>query len=244
MKKINVLVLVIALGAVAFSGCEQNNIMSYQQEYTAVNFLADSTTYSFLGNSEDQYVQEIPLRINGDSSSTDRSFNVEVVDDSLTTAEASDYKIGESTIPAGQFEGILPVTLYKTDKLSQMTISLHLRITPSADFEEARIEDRDFVLRWTNKVVLPPWTFYRVFFTSSSSTTAYQLIVQVTGLTELGFPEIREYGQNGLIALGRQFGDYVKQYNLDHPDDPLIHEDGPAKGELIEPIYYTQSKFD
>lgn len=244
MRKINALLVVVALGGLIFSGCEQNDIMSYQKEYTAVNFISDSTTYSFLGNPDDQYTQQINLRINGDSTNTDRSFNVEVVNDSLTTAEPGDYEIGEGVIPAGQFEGILPVTLFNSEKLSDMTASLHLRIISSADFQVGRVEDRDFVLAWTDKVVLPPWNLYRFFFTSAPSTTAYEIIVEVTGLTELGFAELRGIGQNGLIAMGRQFGDYVKQYNLDHPDNPLIHEDGPSEGEPIEPIYYTQSQFD
>lgn len=244
MKKINVLVIVMTLGALIFSGCEQNEIMSYQEDYSAVNFTSDSTTYSFLENTDDEYIQKIPVRIVGDSAAQDRPFKVEVINDSLTTAEPDDYEIMDGIIEAGKFEDTLSVRLFNSEKLSEEKVSLHLRIVNSEDFKPGAVEDNTYLLTWTDRIVVPDWTWYRFFFCTNSSTTAYRVFVESTGRTSFTSDDYRGLGQYAAIALGRQFGDYIKQYNEDHPENPLIHEDGPAEGELIEPLYYTQSKFD
>jgi hypothetical protein len=114
----------------------------------------------------------------------------------------------------------------------------------SADFEVGTVEANQFVLKWTDQVIVPAWTFYRFFFTSQPSTAAYRAIVESTGITQFTIQDYLAVGPAGAEALGRVFGDYVKEHNLQNPDNPLRHDDGPLEGELIEPIYYTQSKYD
>ncbi|SHF30336.1 protein of unknown function [Fodinibius roseus] len=244
-KKELVICGVVLLGAAVFSGCEQEEIMSYDEEYTALNFTADSTTYSFLDNPEDEYVQEITLQVMGDSTGHDRPITLEIIEDSLTTAGSSDYDMMEGVVPAGQFTGVQSIRLYNSEKLDSSRVSLHFRVEDSGDFKPGNAESDDFLLTWTNEVVLPEWRWYSYFFCTEPSSTAYRIIVELTGFTELTRRDVYfDVGVSGMRALGREFGDYIKQYNQEHPDDPLRHEDGPREGELIEPIYYTQSEYD
>lgn len=245
MKLNKILLGLFALvGVLLTLGCEQEGLTSFDTDFSAINFSADSTSYSFLGNSEDEYVEEVEVMILGTSSDRDRTFNVEVVNDELTTAEESDYEIVGGLVEAGSFSGILRIRLFKSEKLADETVSLHLKLVDSDDFEVGTVEANQFVLKWTDQVIVPAWTFYRFFFTSQPSTAAYRAIVESTGITQFTIQDYLAVGPAGAEALGRVFGDYVKEHNLQNPDNPLRHDDGPLEGELIEPIYYTQSKYD
>ena len=238
MNKLIVTVLAVALAGLLFvGGCEQTNVSSFDEDsFAAVNFQTDSLSYSFLENSEDSYVQEVPTQLMGDTVSADREFSVEVINDSFTTAEPGDYEIQGGVIPAGSFSGTLSIELYNSEKLKDTTISLHLRLTDTGDLDAGNEETNDFVMHWTDKVVVPSWTFYRFFFSPNPSTTAYRAIVESTGVTRFNLQDYLEVGPTGAEALGREFADYVEEYNATH-EEPLTHEDGPAEGQPVQPIY-------
>lgn len=231
-------VLTAALAGFLFvNGCEQTNVSSFDPEsFAAVNFQTDSLSYSFLENSGDSYEQEVPVQLMGDSTNADREFSVEVINDSLTTAEPSDYEIQGGVIPAGSFEGTLTITLYNSEKLKDSEVSLHLRIIDSEILEAGNEESNDFVMYWTDKVIVPSWTFYSFFFCPNPSTTAYRAIVESTGVTKFDLQDYLEIGSTGAEALGREFANYVEEYNATH-EEPLTHEDGPAEGQPVQPIY-------
>lgn len=231
-----------------FIACEKDDIMRFDTQ-TGINFMqinkAFSVQYSFIVNPEASYIQEIPVAIAGDSSAADRIFQVEVVKDSLTTASPDQYVILEGRVEAGKFEGVLPVQLNKSEALDNETVSLKLRLVPSEDFILGNIESRTFVVRWTNQVIVPTWSvYYRTYFTSVGSTAAFRIFIETTGMTQFLASDYAALGVAGVEALATKFGDYIKQWNLDHPEDILVHDDGAAKGEPIEPIYYTHSKYD
>lgn len=237
-------VFFVLAGLLLATGCDQQGLTSYDTQFSGINFSADSTSYSFLGNAEDSHIEEIDVMIVGTSADRDRSFNVEVIQDELTTAGESDYEILGGIVEAGSFSGVLRIRLYNSEKLEEETVSLHLQLTDSEDFEIGVAEANRFVLKWTDQVIIPDWTYFRFFFTAQPSSAAYRAIVESTGLTEFSLQDYLAVGPDGAEALGRVFGDYVKEYNLQNPDNPMRHDDGPLEGELIEPIHYTQSIYD
>jgi hypothetical protein len=248
MRTIQFCSLGILLVTFSFLSCTKQEIPTFDAA-AAVNFgkidNANSVTYSFMANPEDDYIQEIPVVIMGDTANYDRSFEVQVVNDSNTTASPAQYKILGGVVKAGEITGTLSVQLFKSPELDNSTVSLKLKLVNSEDFKAGNVETSDFIIRWTNKVVVPSWSYFRYFFTSVASTAAYRLIVQTTGLTTL---TARQYsvdiGAAGVQALATKFGDYVKQWNKDHPNDKLKHDDGTKAGEDIVPLYYTHSKYD
>lgn len=240
----NIFGIIALAGVMLVIGCEQQGLTSFDTDYTGINFPSDSTNYSFLGNSEGEHIKEIEVMILGTSSDMDRTFNVEVINDELTTADESEYEIIEGVVDAGSFSGVLRVRLFNSERLSEETASIHLRLTDSDHFKTGTVEANSFVLKWTDQVIIPAWTFYRFFFTAQPSTAAYRAIVESTGVTQFTLQDYLAVGPAGAEAIGRVFGDYVKEHNLQNPDNPLRHDDGPLAGELIEPIYYTQSKYD
>lgn len=241
---------VIIITVIGLQACEKDELTSFEAA-PAVNFSSVDIydpvyeeEYSFLTNPEEEHIHEIQVQIMGDASDQDREFNVEVINDSLTTATEDQYEILEGVVPAGEFTGTLYIKLFKSPELDNETVSLHLKLVDSPDFQSGNVESDEFVIAWTNKVVIPDWRWYRFFFVRVPSTAAYRAIVESTGLVELPTSAYFQLGQAGATALGTQFGDYVKEYNLQNPDNPLRHDDGVNAGELIEPLYYTRSKYD
>lgn len=225
------------------TSCAEEEIMPFAAA-PAVNFGTEKMEYSFLGNAEGEYVQEVEVAIIGNAADHDREFNVEVVNDSLTTATPDQYQVLGGVVEAGQYAGKLRVKLLNSAQLDTAIVSLHLRLAASNDFRKGNLEAEEVTLYWTNKVIVPSWTYYRYFFTAKASTAAYRAIVESTGATTFTLNDYRALGPTGAQALGTKFGDYVKQWNLDHPDNPLRHDDGDLAGEKIVPIYYTHSKYD
>lgn len=226
-----------------FISCDEEDIISFEA-LPAVNFVNESKTYSFLGNLDGEALQEIEIQIIGDVSDQDRYFEVEIIQDEETNAEQEQYEIAQGVVKAGEFTGILPVTVFNSQELDSTTVSLHLRMVESEDFKPGNIETRTFILSWTNQVVVPNWQWYSYFFTRLPSSEAYRAVVESTGLLQFEQSDYVAIGPIGAEALGVQFGDYVKQHNLENPGNPLRHDNGDLAGEEIVPLYYTRSKYD
>lgn len=247
MKQIKIY-LSFLLVLVIFSGCQKEEITSFQAP-GAVNFdrMANlyNVQYSFLTNPANEYLQEIPVQIIGNPVDQDRTFKVEVVRDSLTTATDDQFEIVGGTVKAGEFNGKLTIRLLKSPVLDNSMVSLKLKLVDSEDFKAGNVEAREFVVSWTNKVIVPVWNVYlRLFITPKGSTAAFRLFMQISGLTQFLAKDYVALGAAGTEALGTRYGDYIMQWNKDNPDNIMRHDDGPAAGQPIVPVYYTRSKFD
>ncbi|TRZ45187.1 DUF4843 domain-containing protein [Robertkochia solimangrovi] len=242
-------ILSILIAVLLMISCERDEIGSFEAD-AAINFVVnnDSRTYasgySFLGNESSEYEAEIPVRIIGDSASYDRYFNVTVIEDSLTTATSSQYEILQGIVPSGAFLGKLHLKVLNSTVLDSTEVAVHLQISNSDDFTVGNTEQVDYVFTWTNKVLVPAWTYYRYFFCRHPSSNAYRAFVISTGMTSFTINDYRALGPTGAQVKGTEFGDYIKQYNLEHPGEPMLHDDGPNAGEEIVPIYYTHELYD
>lgn len=241
MKNHRLIYLAVLIISLFFGSCEPEEIMSYQAE-PAVNFTQTTQTYSFLGNSEGVQAIEIPVRIMGNAVDHDRTFNVEVIEES--NVPAGSYEIVGGVVEAGEFTGNLIVNVYNSSGLADSEASILFQLSSSDDFIPGNINTQQYRLNWTDRVVVPAWTYYRFFFTSVPSPAAYRAIVESTGLTSFTLNDYRAIGPVGAQALGTQFGNYVKQWNLDNPDNPLLHDAGPQEGQPIVPLYYSRSLYD
>lgn len=224
-------------------GCTKDEPAAFEAK-AAVNFIGKSVEYTFMSNPQNEYIQEVPVRIIGDTTSYDRYFKAVVIKDTSTTAADGQYEVLRGVVKRGQFTGVLPLKLRNAPALSTSRIAVKLQLSDTTDFQAGNVESNQFVVGWTNKVVVPSWTYYRYFFTSVASTAAYRLIVQTTGLTTLTASQYVQLGQVGAEALGTRFGDYVKQWNKEHPGDPLKHDDGTQAGKEIVPLYYSREKYN
>lgn len=243
MFKYSIIALLLVL---LVSSCTKKDILAFSAS-PAVNFIDTNEVayeYSFLGNPSQEYIYELPVRIIGNSSEADRKFTAEAVKDTTTTAPDNLYEIIGGYVKAGEYRGFLQIRLRNSPILASTKVSLKVKLTTGADFVAGNADKSTFIVRWTEQLVVPSWSFFRYYFTTAGSTKAYKLIVQTTGLKTLTNPEHRALGATAVQAMGTAFGDYVKQWNLDHPNDHLKHDDGTLAGQEITPIYYTRSKYD
>jgi hypothetical protein len=243
----------VFIAALSSWGCEKETLKTYEGE-SAINFdiisgaglvSGYSTDYTFLVNPNPEHILEINTSVMGLAADEDRFFNVEVVSDSNTTAKPSDYEIIEGIVPAGEFKGKLRIKLKKTDELLTKTLSLRVRLVDSEDFKVGNPESRYFTINWTNRATPPAINVYvRTFIITAWSTKAYSIFTQTTGRLNILAADYGSLGEAGVIALGTKFGDYIKQWNLDNPNDILKHDDGTLVGQEIKPVNYTRSKYD
>lgn len=244
MKKIKYLLnITLALMLLIVVACEEEQITSFE-DYSAVNFVTKSVEYSFLGNVEGEFIQEANVRIMGNAKDYDRLFKVEVINDSLTTASTNQFEIIDGIVYSGEFTGALRVKVLNSAALDSTKVSIHLKIVDTEDFNKGNLETNELVITWSNKIVVPVWSYFKYFFSSTSSTSCYRAIVEATGYTKFTSTEYGAVGGDGAIAIGTAFGNYVKQWNLDHPNNHLKHDDGTKAGEDIIPLYYTKSLYD
>ncbi|ALJ06495.1 hypothetical protein APS56_15730 [Pseudalgibacter alginicilyticus] len=215
--------------------CEKDNIDSFSAE-PAINFVNDSLQYSFIQEVADEYILEVPVAIIGSTADYDRYFEVEVLDDEETTATTDLYEIIEGKVPAGEYTGNLYVKLKKDPVLDDTSVSLHLSSIASDDFTIGNTDTNTTKIIWTNKIVIPAWTYFRYFFTRYPSSAAYRVFLATTGLTTFSITDYQEVGAVGAQALGQAFGDYLRQYEIDN-GTPLLHDDGDNVGQEIIPIY-------
>ena len=232
------------------SACKKDEVGSFMAE-PAVNFLVTpakptyAIEYSFAVNTQPEYVQEIEVIVIGNATPYDRVFKAVAVKDGTTTAKDTQYEILEGKIKAGEYIGKLPVKLKNSSELNTSKVVLKLRLIESADFKVGNKESTEYTVGWTNQILVPTvYTYYNIFFTTKS-TSSYRLILQLTGLlTFTASNYVAAGGEPNAVALGTKFGDYVKQWNLDHPNDHLKHDDGTKAGQDIVPLYYTKSKYN
>lgn len=243
MRKLNCILYLALVVNLLLASCKKDEIPSYKG-VPSINFVGTTFNYSFLGNAQNEYVAEIDVNIMGDAADHDRHFNAVAVIDSVTTAKPNQYQIIGGLVKAGAYKGKLSVKVFNSTELNTAKVDLKLKLSDSEDFKAGNIETNQFVVGWTNQIIVPAWTYYRYFFTTAGSENAYRIIVQTTGLKTLTVAEYRALGQVAAETLGTAFGDYVKQWNKDHPNDRLKHDSGTLKGQDIVPLYYTHSKFD
>ena len=233
----------------ALSGCQKDEIIIFDNNNNAgLSFIDKNEDYSFLKNTTGEHIFEIGVSLVGDVVDYDREVSLVVVDDTTTTAPSDLFEIQKGVVKAGEFEGTVPVKVLNHELLTDSIVYLSLTIEQNEHFSFTIKEKDSFKLGWTDKVIVPPSNaYFRAIFCNVNpiSTSCYRVFVEVTGLTVFGAKEYsRTYGDTGSQALGNQFGDYIKQWNLDNPDNPLLHDDGPNAGEPIIPRYYTRSIYD
>ncbi len=238
MKLILNYIFCIALFLVS---CKKSEPLSFSAS-PAVNFINQTSVYTFLGNSTGEKVHEIAVRIIGHAAGQDRPFTAEVVTDQ-TDAPANLYEVLGGEVKAGDFEGVLKVKLKNAPALSTGEVKLALRIKGTGELGSGNVESQVHTVTWSDKVVIPSWTYYRIFFTQTPSSRAYKLIVEQTGLTTFPAAVYSGLQQHGAEALGVKFGNYIKQWNIDHPNDILIHDDGAAVGQPIVPKYWDKNLY-
>lgn len=235
-KNIKYLISLVLL-SVVFS-CEQEEIMLYEQR-AGVYFSSTTMSYSFLDAPETEVTVNIGVSITGDSVAYDREFQAIVVDDTLTTASSSMYKVLSGVIKAGEFSGSLPVELYYDAAMDDRTFTVELELIASEEFPEVELNSYNAVVSMSNTIIQPAnWSWLKWYF-GTYSTNWWIFIRETTGMSELPYYPTQSDTEtwwmdvNTLKAYQGQVRYALAEYNAANPDNPLTHEDGDSVGQAV-----------
>ena len=241
MKNIKLLCLLL-LGSL--SSCDKSDIMLYEQR-AGVYFSTRTFTHSFTSNlPKDTAIVRLPVDITGLPADYDREFFVARPDvDFYTTAEDDQYKIGKGIVKAGEGKGFVELELYQDSRLRDSTYVLYLDIQRSPDFPEIRLNRYSMGVYFSAQLIKPDnWKYLEL---GDYSTAWWRFILDVTGGNTLRYwiggpdnpvnpdPEYWNMTDAELEIWRNEIREALDDYNLKHAGNPLVHDDGPAKGQKV-----------
>lgn len=218
-----------------FTGCEKDLDAVYNQDARIYFFEKDviditksvtSRGYSFLlePSTVKEKILYIKIKSMGDTAGYDRFGIGKRIDEGTTATEGVDYEFLPALIPAGKVEGLLPVRIFRNNRLATEEISLVLTIGETKDFKAGITEDQVFTLRWSDKLSRPDtWPFDFGTYTDEK----YRFVIDILGIAEFPPPDctrcVPREGQFSYAAL-RDFAarlrDEVNAYNAANPQNP------------------------
>lgn len=240
--------LLISMLIGTFQSCKEEEVPYFSGENSA-NFWQHLSNFSFLGATTQEKSQDtviLNIALVGQMVDRDRIVDVVAVEDDsntpidekLTTASPSDYKILGGKIAANQQHGQVKVVVKNPESLAESNSDLKLRleIVPNQDFGSGLSENSALNLRWSREI-LPPttWNAMRFFFCATYSTRVYKIFMEVTGLREFNY-YAGEITREEALVLGKKFGDKIRELSA-LQGSPLLHDDGQNKGLPIVPVY-------
>lgn len=238
MKNIRYFFLFSLLVAVC-SSCQKEETMLYQNR-AGVYFSTSTYTYTFAENPGlDTAIVRLPVTITGLCADYDREFKATLPDvDTLTTAEDDQYKIGRGFVKAGESTGFVELEIYRDERLKDSTYNLYLSIQKTPDFPEIRLNRYNMKVSFTDRFIQPDnWSYLGL---GTFSTAWWSFILEVTDGNPLRYwgginpdPEYWTMGAAELAAWKSVIRRALDEYN-DGPNGPLIHDDGPSKGQEVE----------
>ena len=229
----NLLLLVLMfLGA-----CKKQELKLYQDDSPSLYGLT-SYSYSFI---EDITAQSktiyLNVRLSGELKDYDRSFKIEPVFDSTTTAKKEWFEIGEGILPKNSVVGSIPVILKRNEIIDTSLVQLTVKLLPSSEL--GTMLGTSSRITWTAKIIQPVnWGWMRYYLGADFSTDWFKFVMKVTGRSSFPYyptmaasdPVTWWMSLGEIQAWGLKVKEAHTKYNLEHPNDPLIHNDGPKAG--------------
>ena len=248
MKKI----IGIVLGICLLVGCTKNEVPAYSDQdkvyfyeqrpnqWTAsVMEKAEEVSYSFATKSstltEGHF--EIKVRLQGRvDPKRDRVVRAEVIADSTTAVEGTHYRLEEGVIKAGEYEGVLPLTFFRTPDMKTEALQIKLRIVDSDDLK-AGLEEEIYMRVLVSDILIYPWTWPQPQF-GEYSLNKYQFIIDHFGVSEWPTdkwatePVEGIYTQGQLYTLAYQYQEYYENYRANGGEPIYMDDNAPQKVEI------------
>lgn len=218
MKKI--FYLIMALMAMGITSCENDPYLysdpdkiylSGDKEQGATD---DSTFFSFKLYNDDvtEYTLNVKANLLGKVTGVDRKVNIIVVD-SLTTAPASSYEVGEGILKAGQTVATIPVKVKRvidSFNMSKQYVKLTLRVVANENFEEGINKRLNFSLVWCDYLLEPATWGIISYYIGKFSQARFKFIIDYTGYTSF---EDFENDYSRQLSFQAQLKKLLEEYN-------------------------------
>lgn len=236
MKKI----IEAVFGICLLAGCTKNEVPAYSDldkvyfYERRLNFSmlerVEELSYSFVAKSSTitEGRLDIKVRLQGRiDQERDRVVRAEVIADSTTAVEGTHYRLEEGVIKAGEYEGVLPLTFYRTPDMQTEILRIKLRIADSDDLK-AGLEEDAYIRVLVSDILMKPvnWPYYF----GEYSTNKYRFVLDQLGIED--FPmlyrwdteyEEGKFSPAQLSALAHQLQEAYKVYRQEY--GPIYMDD-------------------
>lgn len=249
MNKLHTLLIALTSMCTLLS-CEQSEVMDYEladkvyfnetEVVSSIETAVFERNYSFaLQNSalmEDTF--KIAVQLMGNLTDYDRSFKATAIADSSTAIAGTHYKLLDGVMKANEYEGYLPVVLYRTTDTQEEAVNLQVMLTDAGDLGAGIQSAIKFNLTWGDILLRPQhWPDY---YFGEYSINKYRFAIDVLGLTD--------WPQTARITTGAEEGVYTISEiqgfvsTLNDAYEEYRTENGPIyvddNAEILEEIYY------
>lgn len=260
MKKL----IYILLAAATIAGCEKDDPKRYDMSQGRVCFpgaapnetteypgysKTDSTFYASITFKQQpegatKAVIEVPVKLIGSATGSDRQIGVRILDEG-TTAQPGQYSLLGATIPAGETYGAIRIEVEKSDELDTQQRVLMLRLTDSSDLLVGLHNYLKANVSWHNMLPRPvtnkQWSTYNAFINSeltSASTSpdtysqaGHQLLMDIFGWEIL--PDWGTDYSYYIDAWRAKAQAWYDEWKAANPGQKRVHESGSMKGQEV-----------
>lgn len=201
--------------------------------------IPDTVAFSFALYNEDEYQYEIPVKYIGLPESEDRVFEVEIIKDSTTAVEGTHFAIGKLIVPENAIEGVLSITLKRTEEIMNHPVFLFLKFKENDYFKP--LDNDHFRLSVVDGILPAPkwWSTNFLGDYSKNNDRLYRKLLEYYWKLEDSKPvfyaeKLKTYGlylENAPAAFFQTAGNmiwikYVFKPAYDYYSDPANKYDG------------------
>lgn len=237
--KTNQVIFSLALGMLLlFGACKKAELITYKDESPSLYMGLSTYAYSFVDDLQAQTKTiYLPVKLSGELKDYDRSFRMEAVFDNTTTAKPDWFEIKEGILPKNSVDGRIPIVLKRNKTVDTSLVDLTLKLMPSDQL--GTMLTTSTKVTWTGKIIQPVnWSWMRYYLGADFSTGWYAFVIQVTGRSSFPYyptlasadPVTWWMSAGEIQGWGLKVKEALIAYNLEHPNDPMLHNDGPKKG--------------
>lgn len=242
--------LLASLSLLAVS-CKVDDIKTYDMKDSAVVFKTRSVQFSMKGVTEEYAVRTLTLDLIGQIADYDRKIDLKVSSEAENTAtEGVDFILGEAVMKAGEHEAAVEFKIHELPEGVE-TKAVTMEIIPNEYFRKGYPTTSQILVTWSEEYVRPAsefvWRWWFNFFCKGYSKNYHKLLVDIFG-TDIEFytnSVAAARDDETLIcklpdwwyAANAQLREYVRSYDMEHPDSPLMHSDDfEAYGDYKYPV--------
>lgn len=182
------------LAALLAGSCDDNYEKIYSGDASLYFNLAlsdlDSVSYSFIGQTENKMVADIPVEITGYASAENRPFRIRVNTERTTAVAGKHYEAlkDQYVLEKGKYSVMIPVTLLYSGDLDNSSVRLVLDLEGGEGFSAGIPYRQEVTISFSNRVpVIKNWsTIYASYF-GDYSAVKHRYI-----LSELKFEKLED----------------------------------------------------
>lgn len=228
--------------ALMLQSCKKEELKVYQDD-PGVYFTTSTYSYSFTEDvGATSKMIYLPVNLSGMTKDVDRTFKIEVVNDTNTTAKPDWYEIQTGILPKNSLVGKVAVLLKRNATVDTSIVKLNVKLVGSNDLDPLLAPN--VVISWTGKIIQPPnWSTLRFYFGTPFSTGWYLFMLEAAGVTAFRYTHIAalkatdpaywSWSADELKGYAMKVRDALINYNLAHPGNELKHNDGASAGQLV-----------